>query len=88
MNSIDNGNRLTKASISRYLSWALNASTDVLSIFPLTGERHQNLLVKVFLSSKEHNVVIRRMPCTENFSFARKVFPYNLEAEFTALKRT
>ncbi|MFC1714902.1 phosphotransferase [Candidatus Poribacteria bacterium] len=75
-----------KEVVARYLSWALGADAEVLTISALPGCIHQNLRVHARLGMESRSFVLRRMPLQKTLGFARGVVPYNLEAEFTALK--
>lgn len=74
-------------SLSRYLSWALNTDVRALGLTSMAGGVHHNWCVTVETAGNVKKFVVRRMPPSEQFGYARReVTPYRLQKEFNVLQ--
>lgn len=76
----------TSNTIERYLRWAFDEHVTVTSVTPLPGRVHKNIHVFALVSGAPRQVVIRVAPAAPASSLAREVKPYDIAAEFAALR--
>ncbi len=74
-------------SVSAYLSWALDADAQALTMVVLAGGNHRNVRTLATVNGDRHAYVLRMAMADGTGGFARQeVVPYDLETEFLALR--
>ncbi|MBT3271382.1 phosphotransferase [Candidatus Poribacteria bacterium] len=76
----------TPRTVERYLRWAFEDEVSVAGLAPLPGGVHDNIHARVVVGGVARQVVIRVAPIAPPGSHARAVKPYDIAAEFAALR--